>query len=285
LIIAKIRKGERFMRRFATLGRLLTLLFLIVSAITVSCLASDQAVFAEGLTYLTEQYPPYNYQEDGQLQGISVDLLEKIWTKMGLDLNRSAIKLLPWTECYQTTLNKNNAVLFTTFRTLERERLFKWVGPIASGSDALLAKSDKNITITTPGDLKKYKIGALKDDIAAQRLLNMGAKKEDLILETSSTPIIEMLKSGTIDAWAYNDLAGIWLLQRSGANASDYKVAFVLGQGDGYYAFSKETPDPIVQSFQQALDYVKNDKDPSGHSDYEKILDKYIPSAFNRPSD
>ena len=247
-------------------------------------MASDKAVSAKDLTYITEQYPPYNYQENGKLQGISVDLLEKIWMKMGVNLNRSAIKLLPWTEGYQTTLKENNTVLFTTFRTPQREQLFKWVGPIASGRDALLARCDRDITITTPEDLKKYKIGGIKDDIAVQRCLNNGLKKEDLILETTSKPLIEMLENGTLDAWAYNDLAGLWLIKQSGANASDYKVAYVLAQGEGYYAFNNKTPDSIVQSFQQALDSIKSNKDSSGTGDYEKILYKYIPSMLNRTS-
>ncbi|MDD1752591.1 MAG: transporter substrate-binding domain-containing protein [Methanotrichaceae archaeon] len=261
---------------------MVALIFVIVSTATFSCLASDQTVSAKDLTYITEQYPPYNYQEDGKLQGISVDLLEKIWEKMGTELNRSAIKLLPWTEGYERTLKENNTVLFTAWRIPEREQLFKWVGPVASGSDALLAKNNKNISIIAPQDLKNYKIGAIENDIAVQRLLNKGIKKEDLILETNSTPIIEMLKNGTIDAWAYNDIAGLWLLQQSGANASDYKVAYVLAQGNGYYAFNKEIPDSIVQSFQQALDSVKNNKDSSGVSDYQKILYKYVPALFSR---
>jgi polar amino acid transport system substrate-binding protein len=230
----------------------------------IPCLATDLMTPSEDLTFITEQYPPYNFQEDGKLQGISVDLIEKIWERMDVDLNRSAIKLLPWTEGYQRTLNENNTVLFTTFRFPEREQLFKWVGPAASGRDVLLAKRDKNISIADQEDLKKYRIGAIKDDVAVQRLLNNGVKIEDLILENTSKPIIEMLENGSIDAWAYNDLAGILLIQETGANASDYEIAYVLAHSDGYYAFNKDTPDSVVQSFQEALDYIKNDKDGNG---------------------
>jgi polar amino acid transport system substrate-binding protein len=262
------------------MGYSLSLIFMIVLTTSISCMASDQAVSAKDLTYITEQYPPYNYQEDGKLQGMSVDLLEKIWERMGVNLNRSVIKHLPWTEGYEKTLKENNTVLFTTFRLPEREQLFKWVGPVASGSDVLLAKIDKNISIDEKEDLRKIKIGAIEDDCAVQRLLNNGVKKEDLILETTSTPIIEMLMNGTIDAWAYNNLAGIWLIQQSGQNTSDYKVAYVLAQSDGYYAFNKETPDSIVRFFQQALDYIKNNKDANGVSGHDKILAEYIPAMY-----
>jgi len=265
------------MKRLATLSNHIMLIFLIILIIAVPGLSSNQTVSAKDLTYITEQYPPYNYKEDGKLQGISVDLLEKIWDKMGADLNRSTIKLLPWTEGYQTTLKENNTVLFTTFRPPEREHLFKWIGPIASGRDVLLAKRDKNIIITTPEDMKKFKIGAIKDDVAVQWLLNKGLKKEDLILETTPKPIIEMLENGSIDAWAYNDLAGMSLLQQLGARASDYKVAFVLAQDDGYYAFNNNTSNSTVQSFQQALDAVKAEKNEAGISSYETTLGNYIP--------
>jgi len=251
-----------------------------ISLAAIPCLAADQSASAKDLIYITEQFPPYNYQEDAKLQGISVDLLEKMWMKMGVDLDRNAIILLPWTDGYQRTLKESNTVLFTTGRIPEREQLFKWVGPIEPVWYVLLAKTDKNVNISSAEDLKKYKIGAINEDNAVQMLLDNGVKKEDLVLETTSNQLIEMLQNGSIDAWAYPDLACIWLIQRSGANVSDYSVAYVLGQSYGYYAFNKETPDSIVQSFQQALDYIKSNKDSSGISDYDKILTKYIPEML-----
>jgi polar amino acid transport system substrate-binding protein len=267
------------MRACAASGCTLVFILIFVS-MTISGQATAQAPSAKDLTYITEQFPPYNFQKDGRLQGISVDLLEMVWEKMGAGLNRSVIKLLPWAEGYQRALDENNTVLFSTARLPQREQLFKWAGPIGPIRNVLLAKKDRNISITEPADLEKYRIGAIKDDSAVQMLLDKGMKKEDLVLESTSKPVIEMLQNGSIDAWAYGDTAGIWLIQESGANASDFKVVYVLGQTDYYYAFNKETPDSIVQSFQQALDYIKNNKDRDGVSDYEKILSKYIPAMM-----
>jgi polar amino acid transport system substrate-binding protein len=247
----------------------------IVSATAVPSLAAEETLSAKELTYITEQYPPYNFQIDGKLQGISIDLLEKVWERMGVSLNRSVVELLPWTVGYQRTLDKKNTVLFGTARLPEREQLFKWAGPIGSIRNVLLAKKDKNISITTSEDLKRYKIGALKDTSPIQLLLNKGMEKDDLVLEMTSTPLIEMLQNDSIDAWAFGDIGGIWLIQDLGLNASDYRTAYVLGQTDYYYAFNKETPDSLVQSFQQALDYIKSNKDQNGVSDYERIHSKY----------
>ncbi len=275
-----IHIGGRPIRGFTALGYSLAIIFVIVSATTISCLAVDQTVSAKDLTYITEQFPPYNFEKDGKLQGISVDLLEMAWQKMNVSLNESAIELLPWTEGYQEALDKKNTVLFSTARLPQREQLFKWAGPIGPIRNVLLIKKDNNISITSAEDLKKYKIAAIKNDSAMQMLLDKGMKKEDIVVEPTSKPIIEMLQNGSIDAWAYGDTAGMWLIRESGANTSDFKVAYVLGQTDYYYAFNKETPDSVVLSFQQAIDDVKNSKDKDGVSDYQKTLAKYVPAML-----
>jgi polar amino acid transport system substrate-binding protein len=251
------------------------LAYVIVSATAVSSLAAEETPSAKDLSYITHQFPPFNFQKDGRLQGTAVDLLELMWKRMGVSLNRSVIEFLPWTEGYQRTMNEKNTVLFVTARLPEREKLFKWAGPVGSDTKVLLAKKEKNITISGPGDLKNYRIGVVKDDSALQLLLNDGARKEDLVVGNASKPIIEMLQNDSIDAWAYSDVAGRWLIQNSGANASDYRAAYVVGKIEAYYSFSKDTPDSLVQSFQEALDYLKSNKDQNGVTDYERILSNY----------
>jgi polar amino acid transport system substrate-binding protein len=263
--------GGRFIRKSTAIG----IAALIVLATAVCSPAAEETPSAKDLTYITHQFPPFNFQKDNSLQGISIDLLELVWNRMGENLNRSIIEFLPWTEGYQRTLNEKNTVLFVAAKLPEREQLFKWAGPVGSDTKVLLAKKDKNLTIAGPEDLKNYRIGVVKDDSAVQFVLNNGVRMEDLVVERTSKPIIEMLQNDSIDAWAYSETAGRWLIQDSGVNASDYRAAYRLGQIEAYYAFNKETPDPIVQSFQEALDSLKSNKDQFGVSDYNRILSNY----------
>jgi len=143
--------GGNFIRKSSKFQYIGVFLLLIISTAIMPSLAADQSFSAKDLTYVTEQYPPYNFQQYGKLQGISVDLLEKVWERMGVDLDRNVIKVVPWTEGYQRTLEENDTVLFTTFRLPEREKLFKWAGPVASGRDVLLVKRD-NISIEKQED-------------------------------------------------------------------------------------------------------------------------------------
>ena len=125
--------------------------------------------------YITEPFPPFSYQEDGKLQGISVDLLEKMLVHMNMTLNRSEIKLLPWDQGYQMALRDNNTIIFSTGRIPERETLFKWAGPISSIKVVLFALNEKRIKINSPGDLRALKIGVVKDSAEGPLVIKAGA--------------------------------------------------------------------------------------------------------------
>lgn len=253
---------------------------------TAGCLSESEAASTDqndttmsaNLTYYTEQLPPYNYIENGTLQGISVELLEAITEKMGKKVAREEIKLVPWTEGYQAALSGNNTVLFTTVRNPEREQSFKWAGPIYTYTNVLFARPDQEITIKSPEDLRGYRIGVVVDDIAVQQLLDAGVNKSQLVQETNASVLVEKLDNGEIDLWAYPEEAGRYFSEQITGNYYSYKVVYKLQTQDVYYAFSKDVPDSVVQSFQQALDTVKQEKDAAGISTYERILGRYIPS-------
>jgi polar amino acid transport system substrate-binding protein len=238
----------------------------------------NDTTMSADLTYYTEQLPPYNYMENGTLKGISVDLLEAITEEMGKKVTREEINLVPWTEGYQAALTRNNTVLFVTARTPEREQLFKWVGPVYSDRYVLFAKRDSGITIESPEDLKEYRIGVIADDVAAQQLLNIGVNQSQIIPESNVSANIAGLENGEIDLWACPEDAGRYFTKEVTGNYYSYTVVYQLDNQDLYYAFSKDTPDSVIQSFQRALDAVKQEKDAAGISTHERILGKHIPS-------
>lgn len=251
------------------------------------CLEESEAASADmnntmmlaDLTYYTEQLPPYNYIENGTLEGISVDLLEVVTEKMGKKVTREEINLVPWNEGYQAALTRNNTVLFVTARTPEREQLFKWVGPVYSDRYVLFAKRDRGITIESPEYLKEYRIGVIADDVATQQLLNIGVNQSQIIPESNVSANIAGLENGEIDLWACPEDAGRYFTEEITGNYYSYIVVYQLENQDLYYAFSKDVPDSVTQSFQRALDAVKQEKDAAGISTHERILGKHIPSV------
>ncbi len=139
------------------------LCIVLLSLLIPSSAAENNIALAKNLIYITEQFPPFSYQEDGKLQGISVDLLDNMLGHINITLNQSEIKVLPWTQGYQMALKDNNTIIFSTARIPEREILFKWVGPISPVKAVLFALKEKHIKINSPEDLNAMKIGIIKD--------------------------------------------------------------------------------------------------------------------------
>ena len=230
------------------------------------------------LTYYTEQFPPYNYQENSTLKGVAVDLLGEITGKMGRRVTPDQVHLVPWTEGYQAALTRKNTVLFSTKRLTERDQSFKWAGPIFTDRSVLFAARDRAVTINGPGDLKGYRIGVVTDDAAIQQLLNAGVDRNQLVYDTNVSVLIGKLSRGEIDLWCYPEVVGRSITRQVTGNYYSFMVVFKLKSIDSYYAFSKDIPDSTVRSFQQALDALKQEKDTAGISTYDRILGRYIPS-------
>ncbi|UCF01351.1 MAG: transporter substrate-binding domain-containing protein, partial [Deltaproteobacteria bacterium] len=131
-------------------------------------LASVQPALPAELTILTENLPPLNYVDNGVLVGPSVDTVREIQRRVG---SHEEIKVYPWARAYQMALEKENVVLFGMTHTDVRHDQFKWIGPLATKRDILVAKKGSGITINSLEDAKKVKrIGTLRDD-TRERLL------------------------------------------------------------------------------------------------------------------
>lgn len=275
------------MSRFWRYAYLILVLVLVVAVLLASVCISNLGQPSTGpistpdlaaLTYYTEQFPPYNYQENGTLKGVAVDLLGEITGKMGLRVTPDQVHLVPWTEGYQVALTLNNTVLFSTFRLPEREQSFKWAGPISTDRYVLFARWDRGIAINSSVDLKGYRIGVITDDAAIPQLLDAGVDSSQLVYDTNASILIGKLSSGDIDLWCYPEAVGRSITEQVTGNYYSFKVVFTLKNIDSYYAFSKDIPDSTVRSFQQALDGLKQEKDAAGVSTYDRILGRYIPS-------
>jgi polar amino acid transport system substrate-binding protein len=264
------------------MGKLM-LCIAILTALIMPALALNQTSQISNLIYLTEQYPPFSFQENGKLKGISIDLMDKMLNKMDSNLSGSDIELLPWSQGYQTTLKERNAVFFPIARLPEWNSLFKWVGPISPIQTVIFAMQERQVRINDLKDLNKYKIGVVRGSAEQLLLTKIGVNAKNLVQEEDVDTIIKMLKSGSIDidAWAYAEQPGIWLINRSGIIPNDYDLVYDVGdQVELFYAFNKEAPDSLVWAFQNALNQTKQYKGVEGTSDYDKILYKYLPVRY-----
>ena len=218
---------------------------------------------------MTENYPPFNYKDkNGKVVGITTEIVQEILKEVQEE--DTVIKLMPWARAYKYITNKPNKILFSMTRTAQREYMFKWVGPIADNSWVFYARSDSNIKLNSLEDAKndRYKIGTYFDGanelfLKENDFYNIYSVPNDLIN-------VKKLIRGRIDLWAAGETQGLYKAKQIGINPNKIKKIFKIKDTKLYIAFSRTTPNSVINLWQNKLDLIKKD------GRYQKIMDKYL---------
>lgn len=201
--------------------------------------------------YLTEDYPPSNYLDNGELKGIAVELLKVLWSEMGVAEQK--IQVLPWARAYARALEEPDCVLFATTRSPERENLFKWVGPIYQGNYSLYSNAAKPIPLHTIEEARQYRIGVIRADFSEMDLLAKGVPCANLYPLDSVAQLTRMLFTGRIDLlYLYSETLNAFA-PLVNAKKSDFFLSLTISENKMYYAFSRSTDNALISRFQIAL--------------------------------
>ena len=208
---------------------------------------------------LTENFPPYNMANNGKnyareenLEGIAVEVVRETFKKAGIDYHMTL--RFPWARIYKMALENANHAVFVAAKLPERERLFKWVGPIGPDDWVLLAKADTSISLTTLEQAAAYRVGAYKGDVIEAFLQQKGLTADSVLNDIENA---SRLDKGQIDLWATGDPAGRYLAKQAGV--SNLKTVLRFNQAELFLALNKETPDEVVQKLQTTLEQMRQE--------------------------
>ncbi len=227
---------------------------------------------ASEIRMMTENYPPYNMEVEGELQGLSVEILEAMLIEMDLKKDKYDIELLSWSKAFDTAKNVKNNMLFSAIKTEKRKNQFKWVGPISKTVIGITAKKDRHIVINSLEDLKKYKIGCVKKDMGETMLLEADIPRENILALDGVNSLPTMfykLERGRIDMLSYEVKVVKYSADLNGFDSDEYEGLYILKKAEHYFAFNKLTSDKIIEKWQKALDTIKS------NGIYDKIVKKY----------
>ncbi|WP_434574307.1 substrate-binding periplasmic protein [Pseudomonas sp. Z3-8] len=223
-----------------------------------------------GLVLLTENFPPYNmakngknFAQDENIHGIAVDIVREIFKRA--DISYSLTLRFPWERIYKLALEKPGYGVFVTARLPEREKLFKWVGPIGPDDWIMLAKADSKIALDSLEQARQYRIGAYKGDAIAETLAKQGLKPIVVLRDQDNA---RKLVNGQIDLWATGDPAGRYLARQEGV--SDLKTVLRFNSAELYLALNKDVPDEVVARLQKALDELRKE------GEVDAIMARYL---------
>jgi polar amino acid transport system substrate-binding protein len=223
------------------------LLFLIFSL---------QYLFAQGMTILTEENPPWNYTQNGKLQGISVEIVKHIQKELGTDY---AVSVTPWNRGYGATLKHDNHILFSTAKIASRDDLFQWVGPIATDKVYLFEYVQNPQNVKTLSEAKKVAaIDAGPPTNAAYMVLQSKGFTNLSHLSRDIGDINHLVNAKvSLLALGENSLAYKAFLEN--IDISKFvNTGVLIYEYPLYIAFSKTTDSLVVAKWQAALDKLKS---------------------------
>lgn len=217
---------------------------------------------------LTETWVPYQIESKDGLKGISVDLVREIQKRVG---NTKKIKVFPWSRGYNLTLKKKGYALFLTTRSKKRESLFKWVGPISSMRLVFFKNAKRtDLNIESLEDAKKVSsIAIAADTIAHEKLTDFGFK--NLHINKLANYSLKKIQENKADLYPTEYYSFLYKLKAENLQGTviPVKMKEPIYESMLYIAFSKATPDDVINKWQKALDNMKVD------GTYDKILKKY----------
>ena len=195
----------------------------------------------------TEEAAPSSMRDaSGKVVGIATDKVRAAMARAGVAYT---IDTLPWKRAYAAARERPDACVYSTTRTLEREALFKWIGPTDSAQWVLMARADRRIALRTLEDARPYRIGTYhgdaRDAYLRSRGFNVDTAPHDLI-----NP--EKLLLGRIDLWAASLRRGSLVLEQHGWSGRIVPV-FAFSRRDVFLACNPGVPDAVVKRLNDAF--------------------------------
>jgi polar amino acid transport system substrate-binding protein len=172
--------------------------------------------------------------------------------------SQEQIQVYPWARAYKMALEEENVILFGMTYTDVRKDKFKWVGPLATKRDILVAKKGSGIKIKNLEDAKKVEsIGTLLDDTRGRLLERNGFRNLEPVSDEQLNA--KKLAIGRIDLWAYKIPGLRTVCDLAGVDYTEFEEVYHLREIDLMIAFSKKTSDSIVQKWRDAFNEMLAD--------------------------
>lgn len=254
------------------LKHLYILIFSIITGLTVTLVTQVYAtpVEDESLALLCAEWPPFEYTgKNGKPTGYSVEILQAILQELNIEDN---IRILPWKRAYVMAQHDKNTLIFTMARTKDREKQFKWIGPIAPRKIYLWKLKERtDIKVNNLEDVKKYMVATIRGEAGEKQLFDMGFNIGQNITQLVTVKqTYPMLYSKRVDFIYSLEFSLFFGLKKAGLNPDKIEKSLLLSEGlEYYYAFNPDTSDLIVEKFQKALQKIKD------NGTFDKIANKY----------
>ncbi|WP_339530364.1 ABC transporter substrate-binding protein [Pseudomonas mucidolens] len=232
------------------------------------CLLSGPVVGAGQYQVVTEEWAPYNYRDGNQLTGMSTEIVRRIMALTGDDFD---VVLRPSMRSSRVLKTRPKTIMYSLFRTAEREPLYKWVGPIVEESiyPYQLASAPQPVNsleqlMHAPRITTRH-AGLIPETLQALGFNNLEKSA------TESLQLYRMLLAGRTDIIIGDTAAGVTYYSRQLDidPGTLRQIPIELYRSSLYIAFSLDSDDEVVARWARALEQMRR----SG--ELKRIRDRY----------
>jgi len=194
-------------------------------------------VGAETLRFVTESFPPFNYQEEGAASGPMVKIVQSVCGQMKVECK---IELLPWRRALLSVEQGEADGIFSLLKVPERARIFHFSTPVIETAYAIYAREGSKFVYRNNQDLAGHTIGVYGPSGTSITLddLLKSVQGVKTVMEIDNISVLRLLSTGGYGGdgliFANRDVAD-FLMRRAGiknlrkvvdARKIQYSIAF-----------------------------------------------------------
>ena len=177
------------------------------------------------LHFVTEDSPPFNMMEKGEVSGISSLIVREAIRRGGIE---GRFTMLPWARAQLLARNHADTCMYSAVRTPDRESSFLWIGPLATDQIALFARRDSPVQLGSLADARRYRVGSYVGDAYGDYVGQQGVPLDRSPADANNLP---KLMAGHIDLWVAGSIVGAYRARQAGLG-DQIRLALVVPTTD-----------------------------------------------------
>jgi len=230
-----------------------------------------QKATEKSVIIVSANWAPYEFEENGEIKGISVDIVEEAFKRMGYKVTK---KILPFSRAIELLKNGEIDMITDVKNTIKYQEIGIFSKePIITTKTSLFVKSDSNIKFDgNILDLKSYKIGVIRDYTYGEAFDN-AVKNKTIKVEEVDDKLqnINKLLDDRLDICIENRLVLLDALKATNNEGKLKELKHEVNETPVYAWFSKKkNQSKMVDEFDQKLAEIKRD------GTFERIYKSYI---------
>ena len=222
----------------------------VLAVLMTSFAAATASASGPFISFTTEDYEPFHFEENGEIVGSGTDQVREIMQRAGLDFD---ITIMLFSRAITLAERNANTCVFTTAHTAERGPRFHWVEPLFVDVAMLVRRPDADFASDTLDEALRRRIGTPIDDYTVTVLEELGATNIHQAPQIDNA--MTMLANGRLDYVAMSSVT----YQESLAAGAKVESTLVLREDVFSIACSRTVPLDTIKAMQTALDSMIED--------------------------